>query len=206
MKPVLIVEHEAIMRESLRDWLKDGGYDVETAEHGEDALERINEVDYGLVVLDMKLPGKDGLKVLKEARAQRRQLKGVIITAYPTIETAVDAMKNGALDYLVKPVDPNALEKLIQETLGVVQVEIRPKTPIVEAPVAPIVEAPAAPAVEEAVKEEVKKIRNILFSKFHKQCTICHYSGLSDFCNFLQDGTCLLHEGVEESKRLRKQG
>jgi len=198
MKPILIVEDEAIMRDSLRDWLKDGGYDVETAEHGEDALTRIGEVDYGLVVLDLKLPGKDGLKVLKEAKEQRPQLKGIIITAYPTIETAVEAMKSGALDYLVKPVDPNALEKLIQETLGSLQVEIKPVAPVIEQPVAPVVEPVAPPAVE-----EVKKIRNIVFTKFHNLCTICHYAGYSDYCNFLQNGKCLLHEGVEESKRLR---
>ncbi|GAH74832.1 unnamed protein product, partial [marine sediment metagenome] len=139
-KPLLIVEDEAIMRESLRDWLKDEGYQVETAEQGEEALQRIGEVDFGVVVLDLRLPGKDGLEVLKEARAQRPQLKGIIITAYPSVETAVEAMKLGALDYLPKPVAPDALEKLILETLGPVQVEIKPKTAIAEMVEAPAVE------------------------------------------------------------------
>ncbi|MCK4362836.1 MAG: response regulator, partial [Dehalococcoidia bacterium] len=85
---------------------------------------------------------------LKEARAKRPQLKGIIITAYPSVETAVEAMKIGAVDYLPKPFDPDALEKLIRETLGPVQVELKPKTAIEEA----IVEAPA---VEEAKVEEV---------------------------------------------------
>ena len=146
MKPVLIVEDEAIMRESLRDWLKDEGYEIETAEQGEEALHRIGEVDFGVVVLDLRLPGKDGLEVLKEAMAKRPQLKGIIITAYPSVETAVEAMKLGAVDYVVKPFAPDALEKLIRETLGAVQVEIRPKTAIEE-----IV---GAPAVEEAKVEE----------------------------------------------------
>jgi len=148
MKPVLVVEDEAIMRESLRDWLKNEGYEVETAEQGEEALHRIGEVDFGVLVLDLRLPGKDGLEVLKEARAKRPQLKGIIITAYPSVETAVEAMKIGAVDYLPKPFDPDALEKLIRETLGPVQVQIKPKTAIEEA----IVEAPA---VEEAKVEEV---------------------------------------------------
>jgi len=148
MKPVLLVEDEAIMRESLRDWLKDEGYEVETAEQGEEALHRIGEVDFGVLVLDLRLPGKDGLEVLKEARAQRPQLKGIIITAYPSVETAVEAMKIGAVDYLPKPFAPDALEKLIRETLGPVQVEIKPKTAVDEA----IVEAPV---VEEAKVEEV---------------------------------------------------
>jgi NADH-quinone oxidoreductase subunit E len=126
MKPILVVEDEAIMRESLRDWLTESGYQVATVENGEEALETITEQDFGLLILDLRLPGKDGLHVLKEARARRPELRGIIITAYPSLETAVEAMKGGAVDYLAKPVDLNQLEKLIQETLGPVQVEIRP--------------------------------------------------------------------------------
>ena len=81
MKPILVVDDEAVMRESLRDWLTDGGYQVETAEEGEEALKTIAEQDFGVVILDLKLPGKDGIEVLKEARAQRPQLRGIIITA-----------------------------------------------------------------------------------------------------------------------------
>ncbi|MFA5316579.1 MAG: response regulator [Dehalococcoidales bacterium] len=124
-KPILLVEDEAIIRESLRDWLTDVGYQVETAEDGEQALKTITERDFGLIILDLKLPGKDGLKVLQDARARRPQLKGVIITAYPSIETAVEAMKKGAVDYLSKPFDLDQLEEIIRETLGPVQVEIR---------------------------------------------------------------------------------
>jgi CheY-like chemotaxis protein/ferredoxin len=126
MKPILVVEDETIMRESLRDWLTESGYQVATVENGEEALETIIEQDFGLLILDLRLPGKDGLRVLREARASRPELKGIIITAYPSLETAVEAMKEGAVDYLSKPVDLNQLEKLIQETLGPVQVEIRP--------------------------------------------------------------------------------
>jgi len=148
MKPVLVVEDEAIMRESLRDWLKDEGYEVETAEQGEEALQRIDEVDFGVVVLDLRLPGKDGLEVLREARAKRPQLKGIIITAYPSVQTAIEAMKEGAVDYLPKPLELNELEKLIQETLGPVQIEIRPKAVAEETIAEPI-------AAEEAKVEEV---------------------------------------------------
>lgn len=133
MKPILVVEDEAIVRESLRDWLADGGYQVETVERGEEALQALVEQDFSIVILDMKLPGKDGLKVLKEAKAHRPQLKAIIITAYPSVPTAVEAMKIGAIDYLTKPVDLNDLEKLIRETLGPVQVEIKPKAVTEEA-------------------------------------------------------------------------
>jgi ferredoxin--NADP+ reductase len=125
-KPILVVEDEAIMRESLRDWLADIGYKVETVEAGEEALQTITERDFGLLILDLRLPGEDGLEVLRKAREKRPQLKGVIITAYPSVETAVEAIRHGAIDYMPKPVDLNKLEGLIREALGPVQVEIRP--------------------------------------------------------------------------------
>jgi nucleotide-binding universal stress UspA family protein/FixJ family two-component response regulator len=127
VKPILIVEDEAIMRESLQDWLTDGGYQVETVDEGEKALKAIAEQDFGVVILDLRLPGKDGLEVLKEAREKRPKLRGIIITAYPSVHSAVEAMKEGAIDYLAKPFDLNELEKVVRETLGSVQVEIKPK-------------------------------------------------------------------------------
>ena len=126
MKPVLVVDDEAIMRESLRDWLTDSGYQVKTAEEGEEALKTIAEQDFGIVILDLRLPGKDGIEVLREAKDKRPQLKGIIITAYPSPQTAREAEKEGAIDYLAKPLDLNELEKSIREALGPVQVEIRP--------------------------------------------------------------------------------
>lgn len=116
-RPVLIVDDEAIVRESIRDWLTDAGYDVETAETGEQALEMIGKRDYGVVVLDVRLPGKTGIRVLKEVREVRPGIKAIMITAYPTVEMAVESMKLGAVDYLVKPVAPDDLEKLVRETL-----------------------------------------------------------------------------------------
>ena len=151
MQPILVVDDEAVMRESLRDWLTEGGYEVETAEEGEEALKTIAEQEFGLVILDLKLPGKDGIEVLKEARAQRPQLKGLIITAYPSVQTAVEAMKEGAVDYLPKPFDLNELEKLIGQILGPVQVEIEPKAATAQA----IAELP----IVEKVKEEEERAR-----------------------------------------------
>jgi len=149
MKPLLIVEDETIMRESLRDWLRGEGYEVETAEEGEEALQRIGTREFGVVILDLRLPGRNGLEVLREATAQNPKLKGIIITAYPSVETAVEAMKMGAVDYMVKPFTPDALEKAIQEVLGPVQAEIKPEEAKVEAAVA------EAPIVEE---EKIKEI------------------------------------------------
>jgi DNA-binding NtrC family response regulator len=114
---VLVVDDEPIVRESIRDWLKDAGYQVATAETGEEALEIVEKQDFSVMVLDLRLPGKSGITVLKEVKAAKPQIKSIIITAYPSVETATEAMKLGAVDYLIKPIAPDNLEKLIRETL-----------------------------------------------------------------------------------------
>jgi len=116
-KPILVVDDEPIVRESIRDWLKDAGYEVATAETGEEALEVMKKQDFGVVVLDVRLPGKTGLRVLKEIKAVKPGIKSIIITAYPTDEFAEEAKLLGAIDYLVKPIAPDDLERLIRETL-----------------------------------------------------------------------------------------
>jgi len=120
-KPILIVDDEPIVRESIRDWLEDAGYQVATAESGEDALRMIEKQDFQVLVLDVRLPGKTGLQILKEIKVLKPQIKSIIITAYPSAELAVEAMKLGAVDYLIKPIAPDELEKLIRETLSQMQ-------------------------------------------------------------------------------------
>lgn len=126
VNPILVVEDEAIMRESLRDWLTDAGYQVETAEEGEKALRMIGERDFGILILDLRLPGGDGIELLRQARDRQPKIKGIIITAFPSVPSAVEAMKEGAVDFLTKPFDLNRLEESIKKTLGPIQVEIKP--------------------------------------------------------------------------------
>jgi len=113
---VLIVEDEAVVRESLRDWLKDI-YQVVMAETGEEALDLIEKQDFDVLIVDVRLPGKSGLQVLSEVRETKPYIKCVVITAYPSVELAVEAMKLGAVDYLIKPVAPERLERLMRDTL-----------------------------------------------------------------------------------------
>ena len=171
MKPILIVEDETVLRESLRDWLTDAGYQVATAEAGEEALETINEQDFSLAILDLRLPGKDGIEVLKEAKANNPRFRGVIVTAYPSAQTREQAMQEGAVDYLPKPFDLNQLERLIRDTLGPVQVEIKPEAVVTrETEVEKIASteeassgavAPSATPTEEGVKLDQELIKNI---------------------------------------------
>jgi len=153
VKPILVVEDEAIMRESLQDWLTDAGYQVETAEEKDKALNIIGERDFSLLILDLRLPGGDGIDLLRQARAKQPQLKGIIITAYPSVPTAVEAMKEGAVDYFTKPLDLNYLEESIKKTLGPIQVEIRPKVTAEK--------AVAEPAIAEALEEIPAPFRDV---------------------------------------------
>ncbi len=116
-KPILVVDDEAIVRESIRDWLTDAGYQVATAESGEEALEMVEKQDFSLIVVDLRLPGMHGIDVLKEVKTKRPEIKSIVITAYPTDLSAAEAKKLGAIDYLVKPIAPDDLERVIRETV-----------------------------------------------------------------------------------------
>ena len=110
---ILVVDDELIVRESLKAWLEEEGFGVDTAASGQKALECITETAYQLMLTDIKMPGMDGVELLAKVREIRPELVVVMMTAYATVETAVDAMKIGALDYLVKPFEPDKLIPMV---------------------------------------------------------------------------------------------
>ncbi len=114
---VLVVDDEMIVRESLVDWFMKSGYDVEGAEGGRLALEMVDKKDYDFIFLDIKMPEVDGFEVLDYVKVNCPQSMVVMITAYGSIETAVDAMKRGASDYLTKPFEPGDLACLLERLL-----------------------------------------------------------------------------------------
>lgn len=113
---ILIIDDEAIVRESLRDLLIDS-YDIELAESGEEALELIKKKNFNVLIIDVRLPGKNGLQILKEVKEIKPHIKAIIITAFPSPENAAIAKQLGAIDYLIKPLSPDQLELLIKRTL-----------------------------------------------------------------------------------------
>lgn len=114
---ILIVDDESIVREAIRDWLVDAGYEVTTAETGEKALEILGREQFGLIILDVRLPGKTGIRVLQELRDAGNTSKVIVITAYASPEMRAEATELGASHYLMKPIAPDELEKLVRETL-----------------------------------------------------------------------------------------
>ncbi len=115
---ILIVDDEEIVRESLSGWLEKDGYQVSTAPDGPTALDKLREGLWSILLVDLKMPGMDGLQVLEAARKLHPEAAVVMITAYATVETAVKAIKIGASDYIVKPFDPEELSLMIQRIVG----------------------------------------------------------------------------------------
>ncbi|HLA77495.1 MAG TPA: sigma-54 dependent transcriptional regulator [Vicinamibacteria bacterium] len=111
---ILVVDDEEIVRESLSGWLQKDGYTLAVAPDGPAALAEARRAPWSILLVDLKMPGMDGLTVLEEVKKLQPEAAVVIMTAYATIDTAVTAMKNGAYDYLVKPFDPEELSHLIR--------------------------------------------------------------------------------------------
>jgi DNA-binding NtrC family response regulator len=112
---VLVADDEAIIRESLRDWLNDTGHHVLTAEDGARALEIIEKERPAIAIVDLVMPGVDGIELLKRAKEILPSIEVIVITAYASIPTAIAAMKEGAYDYVEKPFSPERVELLIRK-------------------------------------------------------------------------------------------
>lgn len=103
MNPILIVDDEVEMRIAMSETLKHCGYPVETSHNAIDALNKLKKNDYAMVVTDMTMPKRSGLELLKDIKDLEPEKPVLMVTAYGTIETAVEAMKHGAFDYILKP-------------------------------------------------------------------------------------------------------
>lgn len=115
---VLVVDDELVVRDSTREWLEDAGFGVDMAESGAEAVRKLSEQPFDLILLDVKMPGMDGVEVLKRAKEMFPDLPVIMMTAYATVETAVEAMKVGAMDYLMKPFDPEAMIARVVQLYG----------------------------------------------------------------------------------------
>lgn len=118
MPRILVVDDEAAMRQSLRDWLMEDDYEVDLASSGEDAISMARDRSWDIILLDLKMPGMGGLETMSRLKKVIPEAEILMMTAYGSIDTAVQAMKEGAFDYLVKPFDPDEIDMLIKKIVA----------------------------------------------------------------------------------------
>jgi len=116
---VLVIDDEVRFRELYRQVLEQAGFEARTAGSAEEALGAVRSDPPAMVVSDVRLPGRDGLELLREVRGQRPDLPFLLVTAYADVRDAVEALKLGAVDYLAKPVDLDELVAAVRDALGV---------------------------------------------------------------------------------------
>jgi len=114
---ILVVDDERVVRESLRRWFTDYGYEVETASEGRKALLELGETGYDLVITDIKMPGMDGLELLDRIKETSPTTVVLIMTAFATVDYAIRALKAGAYDFVKKPFDPDDLARMVEKAL-----------------------------------------------------------------------------------------
>ncbi len=112
---ILVVDDEQVIRNALHDWFAEDGYVVETACDAREALKKLDDALWDIVLLDIKMPGMDGLELQSHITEIQPQAVVIIMTAYASVDTAVQALKAGAYDYVQKPIDPEELEHLIEK-------------------------------------------------------------------------------------------
>ena len=115
---LLIVDDDGDIRESMAEYLRDRGFRAETSDCCGDAITRLSERSFEVVVCDVNLPDRDGFHFLEWANHNAPTTAVILLTGYGTIESAVDAMRTGAFDYLTKPLDVGAVRDVARRALS----------------------------------------------------------------------------------------
>jgi len=114
---ILVVDDEKIICELIERTLERNNYDVEIARNGKTALEKVKESVFDILITDVKMPKISGMDVLKEIKKANPIIEVIVITGYPTIELAVEAIKIGAYDFITKPFDINKVQSMVNKCL-----------------------------------------------------------------------------------------
>jgi len=121
MKPsdigILIVDDEASVRDALHKWFELDGYRVDSAADATIALQKLQDATWDIVLLDIKMPGMDGLELQRRIKEIDKDIITIVITAFASVDTSIQALKEGAFDYVVKPVDPDDMSHLIRNAV-----------------------------------------------------------------------------------------
>lgn len=162
---ILVVDDELSVRDSLEHWFRRDGYHTASAKDGAEALKRFQEDRWDVVLIDMKMPGMDGLELQRRIHAVDPEIVSIIFTAYGSVENAVAALKEGAFDYVNKPINPDELAHVVQ--MAVEQRRLRSENTALKArleelsgvlPVSPAREALVGDSLAEVEKAHVQAI------------------------------------------------
>lgn len=159
---ILIVDDEDSVRDSLHSWFVDDGYRVECAENAKKALLLLNEYEYDIVLADIKMPGMDGMEMHRRIKAMPRVPIVIIMTAFAAVDTAVQALKEGAFDYVTKPFDPDDLSHLIRN--AATQVALKAENENLREKVTTLVDVDDIVGESEPLKKVLKEVEKVATS------------------------------------------
>jgi len=155
----LIVDDEDSVRDSLYNWFIDDGYRVECAENAKKALSLLNEKDYDIVLADIKMPGMDGMEMHRRIKALPKVPIVIIMTAFASVDTAVQALKEGAFDYVTKPFDPDDLSHLIRN--AATQVALKAENENLREKITSLVDVDDIVGESEALKKVLREVEKV---------------------------------------------
>jgi DNA-binding NtrC family response regulator len=110
---ILVVDDEPVVRESIYDWFSQDEYPIDMAADGPEAIQKLQESSWDILLTDVKMPGMDGLELQQRAKKLDPEITVIIMTAYASVDSAMQAIKEGAYDYVTKPLDPEDLEQIV---------------------------------------------------------------------------------------------
>jgi len=162
---ILVVDDHATARRSLADILEHAGYEVDCCASAVEAIARLDERGYDLIITDLNMPGMNGLEFIATVRGQSRQTQIVMVTAYASVATAVEAMRHGVFAYIAKPFNADQIESLVARALS--QSETKPKTaaaPGEKTPVHMIGDSPAMQQLQAAIAKVAPTDETVLIT------------------------------------------
>jgi DNA-binding NtrC family response regulator len=156
---ILIVDDEESVRDSLTNWFTEDGFQVECAENAKKALQFLESRQFDIILADVKMPGMDGLEMLKRIKSLKKDAIVIMMTAFATVDTAVMALKDGAFDYVTKPFDPDDLSHLIRNASK--QIELSDENETLKKRVISLESVEDLIGQSEAMKEVFREIESV---------------------------------------------
>ena len=156
---ILIVDDEESVRDSLLNWFKEDGYHVECAENAKKALLMLESKSYNIILADIKMPGMDGLEMLRRIKVMKSDSIIIVMTAFATVDTAVQALKDGAFDYITKPFDPDDLSHLIRNATK--QISLIEENEVLKKKVVSLENVEDLVGISDGMKQVFKEIESV---------------------------------------------